>query len=139
MAGYLDVQSRPVRVSRRTSPPFEATGHAVAIELNLVQPRRAVRSLFDEHRQPGRNEAGRRPLRRVFDDDEPVPYSALPSVPQGPHLGSLFQLPEIITSAGRFSPRPFGIKQYPSYPDRSGIRIRCAGWRHSAGLNRTRG
>src|SRR6185312_12739375 len=60
MAVYLEVQSRPVRVNRRTSPLSRRAAHTVAIQLEFIQPLRAVRSLFDEGGQLGRYEAGRR-------------------------------------------------------------------------------
>jgi hypothetical protein len=37
----------------------EATMHSVAVELDLMQPRRTVGSVFDQCRQLGRDEAGR--------------------------------------------------------------------------------
>ena len=37
----------------------EATMHSVAVEVDLMQPRRTVGSVFDQCRQLGRDEAGR--------------------------------------------------------------------------------
>jgi hypothetical protein len=48
MAGYLLVQSRSVRVGSRARPLFDAGVHPVAIELDFVQPFRAVRRLAHE-------------------------------------------------------------------------------------------
>jgi hypothetical protein len=48
---YLRVQSSPVRVSSRTAPRVEKRMHAVAVELDFVQPVGPVRRLLDKLRE----------------------------------------------------------------------------------------
>ena len=47
IAGYLGVQSSPVRVAAHTAA-IEARVHPVAVELDFVEPLGAVRRFVDE-------------------------------------------------------------------------------------------